>query len=267
MSFGIKATNASDGALQAQVEKNLRKLANGERINSAGDDAASFAIAVSMEAKERSYNVAGRNAQDASARLQVGDGALAGQQENLARLRELAVASANGSLSPADRQAIQTEANGVVSEIDRIGKESSFNGKALLANNSTDEYQVGTSGDAKDRIKVTSTASTAQSLGVAGIDLSSPAAASAALDTIDVAVGKVSQSRVNIGAAQNRFSSALASSQVARESAANARAQLQDTDVAAATSELASSQIRARAQISMQAQFNAQKGSVLKLLG
>lgn len=266
MSFGIKSSTNAEASRQAQVEKSQRKMASGERINSAGDDAASFAVAVFMEGKERSLGVAGRNAQDAVGRLQTAEGALAGQQEGLSRLRELAIQSANGSLSPNDRQAIQTEANATVAEIDRIGKETRFNDEALLASTSTKQFQVGTSADAKDRIQVTLNASTAQTLGVAGLDLSSPGAAGAALDAIDGASTRVSQSRVDIGASQTRLRSAFATAEVARESVTRSRSLLQDTDVAAESAELASGQIRAQAEVAVMAQFNAQKSSMLKLL-
>ncbi len=265
MAMEIKSGSGSFGIQQA-LQKSLGKLASGKRLNSAADDAAGFAIAVNMEAQERSLAMTSRNALDAVGRIQVADGGLEAQGESLARLRELAVQASNGTLSGADRDAIATEMRSTLDEMNRVAGDAEYNGESLLSGDSTREFQVGTDGSSNSRIGVTIQGSTTTSLGVDGIDFSSVAAATSALEDIDSAIERVSANRTSLGAAQNRLASAYMSSSVARESAAASRSRLQDTDVANETAALSQSMILQQAELSVMAQSRAQKSSMLRLL-
>ncbi len=120
--------NDSQNALQTS----LRRISSGLRINSAKDDAAGLAISESFSTQIRGLKQASRNASDAISLAQVGDGALETINNNLQRIRELALQALNGSNSAEDRKALNLEVHQRVLEIDRIAKSSSFNGKKLL---------------------------------------------------------------------------------------------------------------------------------------
>ena len=110
----------------------MERLSSGLRINSARDDAAGLAIANRFTARSEGLAVATRNASDGISLAQTAEGALQEVTDNLLRMRELAVQAANGTLSAADRTALQTEMTQLTAEIDRVATTSNYNGINLL---------------------------------------------------------------------------------------------------------------------------------------
>jgi flagellin len=110
----------------------MQRLSTGLRINSAKDDAAGLAIAQKMTADVRGLAVAMRNAGDGISMAQTAESAMGEVTNMLQRMRELAVQSANGTLTGTDRQALQAEVKQLVGEIDNIGLRTNFNGLTLL---------------------------------------------------------------------------------------------------------------------------------------
>lgn len=109
------------------------KLASGLRINKASDDSAGLAISEKMRAQIRGLQQAQRNTQDSISLIQTAEGGLGAIQEpNLLRLRELAVQSANDTLTDKDRQQIQKEVNQLKKGINEIANNTEFNGINLL---------------------------------------------------------------------------------------------------------------------------------------
>src|ERR671926_762928 len=95
---------------QGQLATALQRLSSGLRINSAKDDAAGLAISERFTTQIRGLNQAARNANDGISLAQTAEGALGNIGDNLQRIRELAVQSANATNSSADRAALQSEA-------------------------------------------------------------------------------------------------------------------------------------------------------------
>ena len=120
--------NMSQGALATS----LQRLSSGLRINSAKDDAAGLAIADRMTSQVRGLDQARRNANDGVSLAQTGEGALGTASEMLQRIRELAVQSANATNSVNDRAALQSEANQLTAELDRLANTTQFNGQNIL---------------------------------------------------------------------------------------------------------------------------------------
>src|ERR687897_877785 len=146
-----------------KLSKAMEKLSSGYRINRAADDAAGLAISEKLRGQITGLAQAQRNAQDAVSLVQTAEGSLTEIHAMLQRVRELAVQYKNGSLSSADRSAIQSEVNQLGSEIERIGVSAEFNGISLLSNASgTISFQVGS--DDSQLISV-STISLGQTLG------------------------------------------------------------------------------------------------------
>lgn len=128
----------------SKLNVSLERLSTGLRINSAKDDAAGLAISERFTTQIRGMNVAIRNSNDGISLAQTAEGALGGLTDSLQRIRELAVQSANATNSASDRQALQDEVSQLLLEIDRVARETSFNGVNLLDGSFTSQqFQVG----------------------------------------------------------------------------------------------------------------------------
>src|SRR5690606_24185695 len=121
----------------------LQRLSSGLRINSAKGDAAGLASSTRFTAQIEGLSVAVRNAGDGIALAQTAEGALGSMNNNLQRIRELAVQSANATNSDVDREALQAEVEQLVSEISRTASETDFNGRKLLDGSFKATFQIG----------------------------------------------------------------------------------------------------------------------------
>ena len=132
------------GTSQSQLAVSIQRLSSGLRINSAKDDAAGLSISERFSTQIRGLNVAVRNANDAVSLAQTAEGALASVSNNLQRMRELAVQSANATNSSTDRQALQAEVSQLQAEIQRIATQTNFNGRNLIDGSFlAQQFQVG----------------------------------------------------------------------------------------------------------------------------
>ena len=139
----LTAQRAS-GKVQDQLSTAMSRLSSGLRINSAKDDAAGLAISERFTSQIRGLNQAARNANDGISLAQTAEGALASVGDNLQRIRELAVQSANATNSASDRVALQAEATQLISEVQRVSSQTEFNGVKLLDGSfNAQAFQVG----------------------------------------------------------------------------------------------------------------------------
>jgi flagellin len=260
--------------VQSQLSTALQRLSSGLRVNSARDDAAGMYQIEQMTADVRGINQAIRNAADGTSLGQTAEGALAQISNNLQRIREIAVQSANGTVQ--DRSGLQSEVNELTREISRIIQTTEFNGSALLSAATSITFQVGADGIATNQVAVTTTALT----GAAGISavysgnltggqtvvVSTQAAASAVLTSVDAAINTVSSTRATFGAVQNRFDAVIANLQNYVENLVAARSRIQDADFAQETAALTRAQILQQSGVAMVAQANALPQAALALL-
>ncbi len=141
MSLNAQRNLSTSGASLATT---IQRLSSGLRINSARDDAAGLAISERFTTQIRGLDVAVRNANDGISLAQVAEGSLGEIGNNLQRIRELAVQSANATNSSSDRAALDAEVKQLVSEIDRVARQADFNGTKLLDGSFTSQlFQVG----------------------------------------------------------------------------------------------------------------------------
>ena len=274
----IAAMRAQTSSLSAgnSLQASMERLSSGKRINSAKDDAAGLAIATKMTAQIKGLNAAARNANDGVSLAQTAEGAL-GQISNIVqRVRELAVQSANGTVTNADRLGLDNESRALLDQIDTIANTTNFNGVALLDGSSASvSIQTGTG--ATDTVAVALTdANTvvlnikkAAAQGTAGateIDLATAANASAALATLDTALSTVAGARASLGASQNRLSVTVDNISSTVTNLTEARSRIEDVDFSAETTNLAKAQILSQASTAMLAQANQAQQGVLKLL-
>lgn len=124
-----------------------QKLASGQRINSARDDAAGQAIGERMTSGVNGLRRARQNINDGISLLQVADGAAGQLLDNFQRMRELAVQAANDINSTVDRQAIQTEVNALAVSNRDIVAGARYNNAALLDGTFSTQLQIGSEAD------------------------------------------------------------------------------------------------------------------------
>jgi flagellin len=273
--------NRNLGITQADVAKSIEKLASGQRINRAGDDASGLAVSEKMRSQVRGLNQAERNIQNGVSFIQATEGYLQESQDILHRLRELSVQSANGIYSEEDRMQIQVEVSQLVDEINRVASHAQFNGMNMLTGSFARDsavgkvmlFQVGANMDQNEQVFIGTM--TAQALGLmggqggeeSGISIADPESANQAIGTIDNALKQISKQRAELGAYQNRFEMAVEGVGVAAENLQAAESRIRDADMATEMVSFTKDSILSQAGNAMLAQANVRTQSVLQLLG
>lgn len=115
-----------------KMDQAMERMTTGYKINSAKDDAAGLYVATSLDKNIRGSEVAQKNVQMGNDMISVAEGDLAGIQDNLLRIRDLALTAANGIYDQASLDAIEAEVEARLDEIDRVSQVSEYNGKKLL---------------------------------------------------------------------------------------------------------------------------------------
>jgi flagellin len=251
-----------------RLAASYRRLSTGLRIATAADDAAGLAISERMRAQVRSLQQAQRNANDGISLVQTAEGGLNEVGEILLRLRELAVQSANGTVSARDRVTLDDEFQQLVHEVDRIGRATSFNGISLLDGSaSTVLFQIGSGTQAGiDSLGLTLTPTLATSLGLASLGLTNTSVTATALTAIDGAIDSVSSVRGHFGALQSRLESTVRFLGIQAENLSAAESRIRDVDVAQEMANLTRLQIMQQVATAMLAQANLQPRLALQLL-
>jgi flagellin len=265
---------------QSSLATSMQRLSSGLRVNSAKDDAAGLAIAERMNAQIKGMNVASRNANDAISLSQTAEGALGKVGDLFQRMRELAVQSANGTNTDADRVSLNQEFVQLAQEATRTLGGTQFNGVSILQATADASFQIGANNTTDlDRITVTAFnwtnntditgvigSSVITGAGVPTQQVTDISTAQAAIAGIDAAINAVNSQRATFGAVQNRFENVVANLAVASENQSAARSRITDADYAAETANLSRSNILQQAGNAMVAQANQLPQQVLALL-
>jgi flagellin len=251
-------------ASQNQLNKAMERLSSGLRINRASDDAAGLAISTTLDSSIRGMTVATRNTSDAISFLNVQESSIGNQVEALQRMRELAVQSANGSISDTDRGNLDKEYQELFNESTRIGA-SSFNGVAVFGSGASGSisYQIGSG--SSDTVGIARSDIQSAELSSAG-SVSIAEDATAAITAIDSMLATANETRSLIGAVSSRFSSILNGLSSSIENTTAAKSRIMDADYAVETSALTRGQILQQAGTAMLTQANSMPNIVLSLL-
>jgi flagellin len=248
---------------ESKLATSMERLSSGYRINRAADDAAGLAISERLRGQINGLEQSQRNVQDAVSLVQTAEGSLTEVHAMLQRVRELAVQYKTGSLSTADRTAIQSEVYQLASEIERIGQSAEFNGIKLLNSSQTISFQVG----AQDGQTITvSTVSLGSSTGVGTQFFALSSTGSTDISEIDAAIDNVSAQRAQFGAVQNRLEYTLQNAAIYQENLTASESRVRDVDMAAEMVQFTKLQILQNAGTSMLAQANQSSQGVLSLL-
>ena len=266
------------GISNANIQGNIEKLASGEKINKAGDDASGLAVSEKLRSQIRGLNQAGRNIENGVSFLQTTEGYLQETTDILQRVRELAIQAANGIYSDEDRMQIQVEVSQLVSEVDRVASQAQFNGMNMLTGSfgrwdgaKTMQFHVGANVDQNVRVYIGTMTATALGLKNANgdneqISIATPDLANATLGAVDSALLRVTKQRADIGAYQNRFEMASKGVNVAAENMQAAESRIRDTEMAAEIVDYTKNSILTQSGTAMLAQANSQTQNVLALL-
>ena len=268
------------------MKVSLERLSTGLRINRASDDAAGLGVSENLRTQVRGTAQAMRNAQDGIAAISIAEGAANEISDILQRMRELAVQSANDTLTSTERAYTNQEYQQLISEIDRIAEVTNYNGMKLISSSGTsanDRFGIGSTGSAlwidananlgKDSITITIDTLTTTSLGTGGGDalnttsLEDQDAAVAAIQSLDESIDSVNTMRSNMGAFINRLEHAINNLSVSNTNQQSAESLIRDADFAFESAHFTRNQILSQSGISMLAQANMSTQGVLQLLG
>lgn len=274
------------------MSKSLERLSTGLRINRASDDAAGLGVSENLRTQVRGTAQAIRNSQDGIAAITIAEGAANEISGILQRMRELAVQSANDTLTSTERAYTDQEYSQLVSEIDRIAEVTNYNGMQLISTAGTtanDRFGIGGTGgtgsalwiDANDvygqdsititidTLHTTDLGSGAGSGGVANLQattLTSQTDAVAAIQSLDESIDSVNTMRSDMGAFINRLEHAINNLQVSNTNQQAAESLIRDVDFAHETAQFTRNQILTQSGTSMLAQANMVSQGVLSLL-
>ncbi len=272
----------------------LERLSTGLRVNRASDDAAGLGVSENLRTQVKGTAQAMRNAQDGIAAISTAEGAANEISDILQRMRELAVQSANDTLTSTERAYTNQEYQQLISEIDRIAEVTNYNGMKLISSsgtNANDRFGIGgvdataTEGSAlwidanavygSDSITITIDTLTTTRLGAGAgggaalntTTLTSQSAATAAIQSLDESIDSVNTMRSNMGAFINRLDHAINNLSVSNTNQQAAESLIRDADFALESAQFTRNQILSQSGTSMLAQANMSTQGVLQLLG
>jgi flagellin len=237
-----------------------------------------------MRAQIRGLDQGARNAQDGISLIQTAEGGLNETHAILQRMRELAVQAANDTNQTKDREAIMTEINEYVDEIDHIAKSTTFNGQNLLNATGSLTLQIGP-GTTNDSLalNLNSFSASSRALGIGTLTVSSTlidgsigaltvgsigsnSGAKSVITSIDSAIEKVSTARAKLGAIQNRLEHTITNLNTMSENLTASESRIRDVDMAKEIMNFSKNNILNQAAQAMLAQANQQPQGVLQLL-
>lgn len=262
------------------MSKNLEKLSTGLRVNRASDDAAGLGVSENLRTQVRGTAQAKRNALDGIAAINIAEGAANEVSAILQRMRELAVQSANDTLTSVERGYTNQEFGQLEREIARIALVTNYNSMDLLSNNTAAGERFGVASGSvlwvdanstvgQDSITITINTLTTDSngLGLATDVLTTQTLAQQSITSLDEAINSVNTMRSNMGAFINRLDHAINNLDISNTNQQSAESLIRDVDFAAETADFTKNQILIQSATAMLSQANMVPQSVLQLLG
>ena len=255
------------------LNTSMNRLSSGLRINTAADDAAGAALSEKITTQVNASDVAKRNIQTGMNMIQTAEADLTVMQENLQRMRDLAVQSANGVYSTAERQTLDAEFKSRAEEINRIASSSSFSDIKLLDGTTPTDItlQIGTNNSGDDQLNISNLfkdfRAGSNSMPATDSSITTAELARNAIDAMDTAINSISTVRADMGATLNRLEGSITRVDTRKENMASARSTIKDADIAVESANLTRSQILQQTATAMLSQANQAPSLALSLLG
>lgn len=263
---GIINNNSSANTVYKNFSRNtmmqassMEKLATGQRINRASDDAAGLAISETLRREVKDTKIAGDNVANATNFINVADGYLQTVHDIFGRMSELAVRAGDGTLSATDLANVKTEYDKLNSEITNIGTNGKFNGSQVF-NGSARQFTVDSTGTTFNISAGSMAAVAAPGVMTAGSN------GTAELALVTTAVGAIATQRASLGAEQSQLNFKTIGLENYAENAGAYESRIRDVDVAKESTNLSKSQILVQASTAMLTQANQSSQGVLALL-
>jgi flagellin len=261
-----------------EVNKSMEKLASGERINKAGDDASGLAVSEKMRTQIQGLRQAERNTEDGMSFVQTAEGYLNQSAQIIQRMRVLSIQSANGIYSPEDRQIIQVEVSALIDEVDRIASQAEFNRFKVLTGEfsrvnakASMWFHLGANMNQRERVYIGTMTAHAfkfrDASGRIGISLSTPDGANRSIGLLDAGLQRLAKQRADLGAYYNRLDMTAKGLMTAYENIQAAESRIRDADMAETMVDFTRNNVLVQTGTAMLAQANLQPQSVLRLLG
>ncbi len=247
----------------------MEQLSSGYRLTNTKVDASGATIAQGMRGQIRGLQQAGNNAQDGMMLLDVADGAASQIHDLLQRVRDLSVQSASDTNVAQDRDALQTEADTLIKEMDRISSDTSYNTKKLLDGSLSQtghglKFQLGANSD--QFIEVLISSLRAAAIQMNHVDFSNNSSSGIWIQQTDGAINTVSEVRAQIGAARGRLLLAFNSNGVMAECLQATESRISDTDMVDTLVKYAKESILGKSITAMLVQGNRNPQSTLSLI-
>ncbi len=271
INFGVSPyrTVLSINRVNSLLADNMERLSSGLRVNRAADDPSGLAVATKLASKDSSAAAALRNISQGTSLIATAEGAMGEIGNILDRMRELAVQSANGTLTSSQRSDIDDEYEELAAEIDRISASTEYNDINLTdGTTSSLSVQVGIDGSSSSQIELSfsDVDSTALSVDTSSLDLSTASGASSAITAIDDAIDTIASERASLGASQNRLNAAANYMTDMRAATQAGRSSIMDADMAFEIAESSRLQVIQAAGIAALAQARNINSSIIGLL-
>lgn len=263
-------TDATNG-----MNKALERMSTGYKINSAKDDAANTFIATNLDVQISGSKVAKSNISTAANMLSIAEGDIDVILDNVTRIRDLTVQFSNGIYDEKSMKAMTDEIEKRMAEIDRVATASNFNGKKLLDGSMGDvRLQVGANAEeAANAVTIDAAifdSKKSDDLGLKAAEITtnyqSAGAAAAYLDTIDLALDNLNNTKAAIGAAGNRLDAATDSLTTTIENMTAAKSTIMDADIAEEAANFTQYQILQQTASSLLVQANGLPSIALSLI-
>jgi len=250
------------------LENAMNRLSSGKRINSAADDAAGLAIASRMQTKITGMDVGVRNSNDGISLMQTAESALGSITNILQRMRDLAVQSANGTYNSTDRASLNDEYTQLISEIDHIATNTTFNGVNLL-NDAAAVIPIQLSDVANDVMSISlidAQTSKLNNNAPLTADITDSDKAQAALAELDNAITGVADKRAAFGASLNRLQFNIENLNSASTNLSAAKSRIEDADMSREVSEMTKNKVLVQSGVAMLSQANQNPQMITQLL-
>ncbi|MBM3259144.1 MAG: flagellin [Candidatus Sericytochromatia bacterium] len=251
---------------ESNLNRSIQRLASGLRINSAADDPAGASIATRMRGRVVSIDRASQNVGEAASLLATADGAMESTSEVLIRMRELTVAAASDTMSSSDRTAVKTELDLLSAELDRIGNQTSYNGKVLLDGSASFTFQIGADASATTSVALDDVRAASLDVKPGDLVVSTAANASTTLGKIDAAIDELATTRSKVGARINRLAFTASALSVESENLNASVSRIRDADQAQESTRMLQAKLLQESARAMMAQVNSGNDSLLRMI-
>ncbi len=277
LSFSVNNNSSASNILsnlsyvQNQLNTSYAQLSSGNRINSAANDPAGYAISQQMMSQVNGLNQATQNAQNGVSLIQTASGAMNQVESILQTMNTLAVEASNGTQTSSDLANLQTEFTSLQNQISSISKNTQFNGMTLLngsygSPSTPMTLQVGAQNNQTLAFTIATVNNTSLGIATTSISITSQASAQAAIASVQSAITTLSGFQASLGAIQDQLNYTISNLQNSSQNLQNAESTITNTNMATAYTQFSQEQVLQQVGLAMLGQAQQQPAAILKLL-